>query len=103
MPILAEFTFGDSLLLVLEVFVFMAWLLVLFTILNDLWRDHELAGWQKGLWVLFLIFIPFLTALVYLIVRHKGMRERSIEAAVSVRHASPAEEIAKLAELQSAG
>jgi hypothetical protein len=101
--LLAEYTFADSLLTVVEIFVFMAWLLVLFTILNDLWRDHELAGWQKGLWVLFLIFIPFLTALVYLVTRHKGMRERTIEASVAVRNASPAEEIDKLAKLKEAG
>jgi len=76
--VLADVTFGQVLLAVLEVFVFAAWLMVLFTILADLFRDHSVSGWAKALWVLFLIFVPFLAALLYLIFRGSGMRERSI-------------------------
>ena len=54
--VLADFTFGQALLTVLEIFVFAAWLMVLFTILGDLFRDHELSGWAKAIWALFLIF-----------------------------------------------
>lgn len=75
---LADFTFGQALLTVLEIFVFAAWLMVLFSIIADLFRDHELSGWAKAVWVLFLIFIPFLSALVYLIARGDGMRERAL-------------------------
>lgn len=75
---LADFTFGQALLTVLEIFVFAAWLMVLFSIIADLFRDHQLSGWAKAVWVLFLIFIPFLSALVYLIARGDGMRERAL-------------------------
>lgn len=57
-------------------FVFIAYLFVLFYILTDLFRDHQLSGWWKALWIIFLIFAPYLTALVYVIARGKGMAER---------------------------
>ena len=76
---LAEYTFGQGLLTVLAVFVFMAWILVLATILGDLFRDHQTSGWTKALWVLFLVFLPFLTVIVYLIARGDGMRERAVK------------------------
>ena len=77
--ILADYTFGQGLLTVLEIFLFAAWLMVLFTIFADLFRDHEMSGWGKAAWVLFLIFVPFLAALIYLIVRGDGMRERALQ------------------------
>ncbi|UFS57938.1 SHOCT domain-containing protein [Subtercola endophyticus] len=61
-------------------FVFIAYLMALFSIIGDLFRDHQLNGWFKAIWVLFLIFLPFLTALVYLIARGRGMAERSQKA-----------------------
>jgi uncharacterized membrane protein YcjF (UPF0283 family) len=76
--VLADFTFGQALLTVLEVFLFAAWLMILFVIISDLFRDHEMSGWGKAAWVLFLIFVPFLAALIYLIVRGDGMRERQL-------------------------
>lgn len=76
--VLADFTFGQALLVVLEVFLFAAYLMVLFTIIGDLFRDHSLSGWAKAAWVLFLILVPFLAALIYLIVRGDGMRERAL-------------------------
>lgn len=76
--VLADFTFGQALLTVLEIFVFAAWLLVLFTIITDLFRDHGMSGWGKAAWVLFLIFVPFLAALIYLVARGSGMRERAL-------------------------
>ena len=77
--ILADFTFGQALLTVLEIFVFAAWLMVLFTIVGDLFRDHDISGWSKAIWVVFLIFVPFLGSLIYLIVRGQGMRERAVQ------------------------
>ena len=112
---IAEYTFGQGLLTVLTIFVFMAWILVLVTILSDLFSDHSLSGWAKAFWVLFLIFIPFLAALIYLIARGSGMRERAIkkhdeqqkqlEAYVkqTAGGASAADEVAKLAKLRDEG
>jgi ABC-type multidrug transport system fused ATPase/permease subunit len=76
--ILADYTFGQGLLTVLAFFLFFAWLMVLFTIFSDLFRDHGLSGWSKALWVVFLIFAPFLGTLIYLIARGHGMRERAL-------------------------
>ena len=76
---LADVTFGQVLLTVLEVFLFAAWLMILFVIIGDLFRDHQLSGWAKAAWVIFLIFVPFLAALIYLIARGDGMRERALQ------------------------
>jgi hypothetical protein len=62
-------------------FAFIAYLMVLFSIIGDIFRDHTLNGWAKAGWMLFLIFVPFLTALIYLIARGKGMAERQMQAA----------------------
>jgi uncharacterized membrane protein YcjF (UPF0283 family) len=112
--VLADFTFGQALLTVLEVFLFAAWLMILFVIISDLFRDHEMSGWGKAAWVLFLIFVPFLAALIYLIVRGDGMRERQLaqqqeakkeldayvrQTAGSGGGGSAADELAKLAKL----
>lgn len=67
----------DFLWMFFTIFVFFAWLMALFTIIGDLFRDRELSGWAKALWLLALIFVPFLTALVYLIARGKGMADRA--------------------------
>ena len=69
------------------VFVFFAYLMVLFSILGDLFRDHKLSGWLKAVWIIFLIFVPFLTALVYLIARGNGMTKRGIAQAPEMRKA----------------
>ena len=111
--IVAEYTFGQGLLTVLSVFLFVAWIMVLFTILSDLFRDHSLSGWAKAIWVVFLIFLPFLAAIVYLVVRGDGMRERSVaqqkeaqdafDAYVRQAAGSGADELAKLSELRDKG
>jgi hypothetical protein len=59
------------------VYVFIAYLMVLFSIIADIFRDHSLNGWLKAVWIIFLVFFPFLGALVYLIARGRGMAERS--------------------------
>lgn len=66
-------------------FVFVAYLFVLFYILTDLFRDRELSGWFKAIWIVGLIFVPYLTALVYIIARGRGMSERQIAAVKEAR------------------
>jgi hypothetical protein len=99
----------------LIIFAWIAYLLVLFQILVDLfWRDHKTSGWAKAVWVVFLILIPWLTALVYLIARGQGMAERARAAALQakqetdqyIREAagrSPAQEIEHAKQLLDSG
>jgi hypothetical protein len=99
----------------LLIFAWIAYLLVLFQILTDLfWRDHKTSGWIKAVWVIFLIVFPWLTAVVYLIARGSGMAVRAREAAAAAKKQtddyikqaagrSPAEEIAHAKELLEAG
>jgi hypothetical protein len=68
--------FGDFFWLLVWSFFFVFYLMILFQIIGDLFRDRELSGWWKALWIIALIFVPFLTALIYLIARGKGMAER---------------------------
>ena len=113
--IVADYTFGQGLLTVLSIFVFVAWIMVLFTIISDLFRDHDLSGLGKAVWVFFLVFLPFVTGLVYLIVRGGGMRARAIAANQEARaeldayvretagSASGVDELARLSALHDAG
>jgi hypothetical protein len=111
---LADITFGDLLLTVFEIFIFVVWIWILFTIISDLFRNHEMAGWLKGVWIILLIVIPWLTALVYLIVYGNDMRERQLRAQAEAKHAaddyiraaahvSPADELHKLHDLVEKG
>ena len=79
MPI-ADFGLGEALLTVAEIFLFVIWIWILFAVLSDLFRDHELSGWGKAAWVLLLVFVPYLGTLIYLIARGHGMRDRTIKA-----------------------
>ena len=114
--ILADFTFGQALLVVLEVFLFAAYLMVLFTIISDLFRDHKLSGWAKALWVIALIIFPLVGCLIYLIARGDGMAERQLAQAQRAQEqfdsyvrstagsgGSSADELAKLADLRNSG
>jgi len=93
---------------------FGAYIFMLTWIVIDLFRDHKLNGWWKALWIVFLVFVPFITALVYLIARGAGMSDRAqqrpekapeySDAYVrSVSFANPADEIAKAKALVDQG
>ena len=95
-------------------FAFVSYLMVLFSILSDLFRDKHTGGFAKALWVIALILVPFLTALIYLIARGHGMSERNVKAAEEMQQAqnayirdvagsSPADQIHKGKELLDAG
>ena len=96
------------------VYAFFAFLYALFIVIADVFRDHDLNGWWKAVWIVFLAFVPFLTLLVYMVARGKGMAQRSMERAKRdqaeadsyirrVASASPTEEIAKAKALMDAG
>lgn len=106
--------FWDFLWMFLTIFVFIVYLFAIFAIIGDLFRDHKQSGWAKALWIIFLILVPFLTALIYLIARGGGMAERQQAAAAAaqkqaddyirgVAGSSPADEIAKAKALLDAG
>ena len=107
-------SFWEILWFSLYAFFFVVYLMALFSIIGDIFRDKALSGLGKAVWLFFLIFVPFLTALIYLIARGDGMAQRGMRDAKdaqvgtdeyirSVAKASPADEIAKAKSLLDAG
>jgi hypothetical protein len=115
--IVADVSFADIFWSVLWFFFLFIWLMILFHVLTDLFRDHSLSGVEKTLWVLFLVFLPFLAVFVYLLVRGKGMGERAaaqrqraqqefegyVRDVAATGEATPTEQIARAKELLDAG
>ncbi len=113
--LLADIGFGEGLLFIFEFFLLFAWIWILISIIGDLFRDHELSGVAKAVWVFFLVFLPFFGVLLYLIVRGNGMRDRTIKAQVDAKKefdsyvreqaeaGSPADELHKLNDLKEKG
>jgi predicted PurR-regulated permease PerM len=116
--IVADVSFIDIFWSMLWFFFLFIWIVILFHILTDLFRDHTLSGRAKTLWVLFLVFLPFLAVLVYLFTRGKGMAERAAArqqqaqeqfegyvrtVATSDATATPADQIAQAKQLLDAG
>jgi Phospholipase_D-nuclease N-terminal len=106
--------FWDFVWLIFSAFLFIAYLFVMFQIVVDLFRDNQLGGFAKALWIVGLIFLPVLTALIYIIARGGGMAERqsaALQRAKSdtdayirqVAGKSPAEQIADAKALLDAG
>lgn len=108
-------SFWDVVWFIFISFAFVAYLMVMFSILTDLFRDPDTSGWAKAVWVIALIFLPLLTSLVYLIARGRGMTERSMKSAEAMKRqqdayirqaagkASPADEIAKAQAMLDSG
>jgi hypothetical protein len=97
-------------------FLFFAWIWLLITIIADIFRSHDLNGWMKALWVLFVAVVPWLGVLIYLIARGGSMQERAMQDAAKREQAtrdyvrqvasdsgSTADELAKLAQLRDSG
>ncbi|MGO9455676.1 MAG: SHOCT domain-containing protein [Acidimicrobiales bacterium] len=98
-----------------EFFLLLIWIWLLIVIFGDIFRSHDLGGWAKALWVIFVIVLPFLGILIYLIARGGKMQERALEQAklqkeafdAQVRQAAgssgSADELAKLVDLKEKG
>src|SRR6476659_6758023 len=83
--ILADVNLGEILWTTLVIFFMIMYFMILFSILGDLFRYHETSGLAKAAWVIFLILAPFITALIYLIVRGNGMAQRGVAAQVKAQ------------------
>ena len=70
-------SFWDVVWFIIISFAFVAYLMMLFSIVTDLFRDRDTSGFAKAIWLIALLFLPFLSALVYVIVRGRGMADRS--------------------------
>jgi Short C-terminal domain/Phospholipase_D-nuclease N-terminal len=110
----ADYPFMDVLWSMIIFFFWVIWIWIVITVLIDVFRRHDINGWLKALWVVFVVILPWLGVLIYLIVEHDGMRERSIKQARSQREAfddyvrdtaggGSAGEIAKAKELLDSG
>lgn len=73
-------SFWDFIWYTVVIFAFVAYLMILFNVLIDLFRDHTTSGWVKAAWIFFLIVFPYITLFVYLIARGSGMAKRSAES-----------------------
>jgi hypothetical protein len=114
MLIAADYPFLDILWTMIIFFSWVIWIWIVITVLADIFRRHDIGGWSKALWTVFVIVLPFVGVLIYLIAQHDGMRDRQIEAQKSqkasfdeyVRDAAgggSATEIAKAKELLDSG
>jgi predicted membrane channel-forming protein YqfA (hemolysin III family) len=98
-------------------FLFIAWIWLLISIITDIFRSDDLSGWAKALWTLFVIIVPWLGALIYLIARGDSMQQRAMRDATERQQAtrqyiqevastgatSSADELTKLAQLRDSG
>lgn len=117
MVIAADYPFMNLLWSMIIFFAWVAWIWILITILTDVFRRHDIGGWTKALWTIFLVVIPFLGVLVYLIAQHDGMTERQqndqkaaqaqfddyVRNAAGTGGGGPASEIAKAKGLLDSG
>jgi hypothetical protein len=79
MPIAADYPFLNILWSMIIFFLWVAWIWILILILSDVFRRRDISGWVKALWVFFLIVLPFLGVLIYLIAESDGMAQRRAE------------------------
>jgi len=115
MYVLAATSFWDIVWFIVITFAFVAYLMIMFSILVDLFRDREVSGWAKAGWVVCLVIFPLVTALVYLIVRGRSMAERQAHDTAEMKKqqdsyirevassASPADQIAQARKMLDEG
>jgi hypothetical protein len=112
----ADYPFLDIFWTMLIFFFWVIWIWILITVLMDMFRRHDISGWGKALWTLFVVFLPYLGVFIYLITQGKGMAERRVseirgaEAAFDARvreaagsSTGPADQIAKAKQLLDSG
>ena len=111
----ASYPFLDVLWTMIIFFAFVIWIWLLITIFADIFRRHDIGGGAKALWVIFVIIVPFLGVLVYLIAQHDGMDERNRAQEQQIRSqqdayiksvaasSSPADQIAQAKQLLDSG
>jgi hypothetical protein len=112
-PIAADYPFLDVFWSMIIFFVWVIWIWIVITVLIDVFRRHDIGGWAKAAWVVFVVVLPWLGVLIYLIVEHDGMRERSTKETQAQKQAfddyvretagGSAGEIAKAKELLDSG
>ena len=100
---------------ILEIFLWVLWIWILIYVFIDIFRSHDLSGWAKALWFIFVLFIPLIGVLVYLIVRGGSMQERAQQQAQqqdqqfrayvqdAAGSGNTADQLSKLAELRDRG
>ena len=113
MLVAADYPFFDVFWSIVVFFAWLAWIWIAITCFADIFRRHDIGGWHKAAWVVFIIVVPFLGVLVYLIAQHDGMRERTLQQAKAQQEAmdqyvrdtagGSASEIAKAKELLDSG
>jgi hypothetical protein len=112
MPVLADADVGvgEFLLWLVWIFLFVIWFWLLITIFADLFRRHDISGWVKALWIIFVIVLPFLGILIYLITQSHGIAERNVKQAQAEQEqlrqivgTSSADELMKLDQLKASG
>jgi Short C-terminal domain/Phospholipase_D-nuclease N-terminal len=110
----ADYPFMDVLWSMIIFFFWVIWIWIVITVLIDVFRRHDISGWVKAIWVVFVVILPWLGVLIYLIVEHDGMRERGMRQAQAQQRAfddyvrdtagsGAAGEIAKAKELLDSG
>ena len=113
MVIAADYPFMDVLWSMIIFFFWVIWIWIVITVLMDVFRRDDIGGWAKAAWTIFVVILPWLGVLIYLIAEHDGMRERSVKQAQAQQQAfdsyvrdaagGSAGEIAKAKELLDAG
>ena len=113
MSIVANVTFGQALLVGLELALLFIWIWIAIGVVVDIFRSHDLSGWGKAGWVILIVILPLLGVLIYLIARGHKMQEHAVSQArqqdVAFRQyvrdaaSSPADDIARLEDLKNRG
>jgi Short C-terminal domain/Phospholipase_D-nuclease N-terminal len=79
MVFVADYPFMDVLWSMIIFFFWVIWIWIVITVLIDIFRRHDIGGWGKAAWVVFVVILPWLGVLIYLIAQHDGMRERRLQ------------------------